>query len=1078
MSSKLIAIYLREIKRLHSTGIATEHSYREHLSALLKALLPDVTTINEPKRPAVDCGEPDYVLTRPNGVPLGYVEAKDLVARLDDDKHKEQFDRYRRGLGNIIFTNYLEFQLWRGDKERKKVEIAALRGDKIHPLRDNFDQFAELIKAFESYKAPPISSSHDLARRMADKARLLAHVVERALTGAAPRRASAQDLGGQLAVFREYLISDLSPKEFADVYAQTIAYGMFAARLHDQTAGDGGDFSRRKAAELIPESNPLLRMFFQHIAGYDLDNRIQWIVDDLAAIFRAVDVAELMTDFVKTNGRTDPFIHFYETFLGEYDPRLRKGRGVYYTPEPVVHFIVCAVDDILKKEFQLADGLADTAKTTVEVNTKEEGKHSKTNFKRISKKAPKVQILDPAAGTGTFLAQVVARIYKKFARQKGVWPSYVKQELLPRLNGFEVLMAPYAMAHLKLEMILQQTGCDLNGERLRIFLTNSLEEYHIDNGVLLASWLSAESMEANLIKKDAPVMVVLGNPPYSGISSNKGDWITSLIDEYKHIDGKHFGEKKHWLNDDYVKFIRYGQHFIDRNGEGILAYINNHSFLDNPTFRGMRWRLMRSFDKIYILDLHGNSKRKERSPDGSPDKNVFDIQVGVSINLFVKTGQKKPDALGKVFHFDLFGERESKYEFLWNHSMNQVKFKRLKPAAPHYFFTPRDYSLESKYQKGFSVADLMPVNTSGIITSRDSLVIDSDENTLLNRIKDFTDASQSDEDIRRRYFGTPKTPRKYPAGDTRGWKLVEARKKIANHPHRDIIKTIAYRPFDRRHIYYHPDMVDWGREKIMDHFLIGENVGLALSKQFKASPGYHHVFVTKEIFESSLVSNKTGEIGYGFPLYLYPGRKPRSKEQGIGEPPVRKPNLNLELVKEIATHLKMEFAYEGEQRRNAFSAEDLLDYIYAALHSPGYRETYRELLKTDFPRVPFPAERKQFRALVKIGAELRSLHLMESEKLNKLTTSYPQTGDNIVRQVKREKDKVHINNTQHFARLPEVAWNFHIGGFQPAQKYLKDRKNRELTFDEIRHYQKIIVALVETAKIMRKIDACLPLKAS
>ena len=427
-------------------------------------------------------------------------------------------------------------------------------------------------------------------------------------------------------------------------------------------------------------------------------------MDDLADIFRAVDVAELMKDFVNTNGRADPFIHFYETFLSEYDPRLRKSRGVYYTPKPVVDFIVRAVDDILKAEFRLAKGLADTTKTTVKVNTEEVDKRSKTGFKQISKKVPKVQILDPAAGTGTFLAQVVTRIHEERSSQTGVWSSYVKQELLPRLNGFEVLMAPYAMAHLKLEMILQQTGCKLNSERLRIFLTNSLEE-HTDHGALSMDLLglATESEEANRIKEDAPVMVVLGNPPYSGISSNKGDWITSKINEYKYIDNKHFGERKHWLNDDYVKFIRYGQYFIDRNGEGLLAYINNHGFLDNPTFRGMRWHLMRSFDKIYILDLHGNSKRKERSPDGSPDKNVFDIQQGVSINLFVKTGKKPYGALGKVFHFDLFGSRESKYEFLRHHSLNEVKFKSLKPAASHYFFTPRDYSLESEYQKALAL---------------------------------------------------------------------------------------------------------------------------------------------------------------------------------------------------------------------------------------------------------------------------------------------------------------------------------------------------------------------------------------
>ena len=1071
MSSKLIAVYLREVAKTHDEGNATEHSYREHLSALLKALLPNVTVTHEPKR--VACGAPDYVLMLRNGLTLGYVEAKDLVARLDDDKHKEQFDRYRGALGNIIFTNYLEFQLWRGDKELKRVELAALQGNKIRHLPNNFDQFAELINIFKSPDAQPISSSQDLARRMADKARLLAHVAERALTGEDNQIGESQNLEGLMAAVKKILLRDITHEKFADVYAQTIAYGMFAARLHDQTKGAGGNFSRDNAAKLIPKSNPLLGNFFEHVTGYNIDNRVQWIVDDLAAIFQAVDVAELMKDFDKGTQRTDPFIHFYETFLREYNPGLRERRGVYYTPEPVVRFIVRAVDDILKAEFQLAGGLADTTKTTVKVNTEEVDK-------QISKEAHKVQILDPAVGTGTFLASVVKQIYDyhKSTKQEGMWPDYVKQELLPRLNGFEVLMAPYAMAHLKLEMILQQTGCELNGERLRIFLTNSLEEHESEHGALSTDWwLADESKEANRIKKDAPVMVVLGNPPYSGISSNKGDWITSLINKYQYIDSKHFGETKHWLNDDYVKFIRYGQYFIDRNGEGVLAYINNNGFLDNPTFRGMRWHLLRSFDKIYILDLHGNSLREERAPDGSKDKNVFDIQLGVSINLFVKTGKKPKDALGKVFHFDLFGERESKDDFLRDHSLNQVKFQSLKPAAPHYFFTPRDYRLESEYQKGFSVADLMPVNVSGIITSRDSLVIDSDENTLLKRIKDFTDTSQPDEDIRRKYFGTPKTPRKYPAGDTRGWKLVEARKKIANYPHRNIIRTIAYRPFDYRHIYYHPDMVDWGREKVMRHFLAGENVGLALSKQFKASPDYHHVFVTKEIFESSLVSNKTSEIGYGFPLYLYPDTD--SGQQNLGDRSSRKPNLDMALVKEIAANLKMKFAHGEEQRRNdAFRPEDLLDYIYAVLHSPGYRETYRESLKTGFPRVPFPADKKQFLALADLGAELRALHLMESEKLKKLITAYPEAGDHIVRQVKREKDKVRINKTQYFAEIRDVAWDFHIGGFQPAQKYLKDRKGRELTFDERCHYQKIIVALVETEKIMKEIDAHLPLKTS
>ena len=776
-------------------------------------------------------------------------------------------------------------------------------------------------------------------------------------------------------------------------------------------------------------------------------------MDDLAAIFRVVDVAELMKDFVKPNWRADPFIHFYETFLGEYDPRLRKSRGVYYTPEPVVHFIVRAVDDILKEEFQLAEGLADAAKTT-------KGVH-------------KVQILDPAAGTGTFLAQVVTQIYNymRDAGQEGMWHGYVKQELLPRLNGFEVLMAPYAMAHLKLEMILQQTRCKLNGERLRIFLTNSLEEHESEHGALSTDWwLADESKEANRIKKDARVMVVLGNPPYKGESKNKGSWMANLMGDYKKEPGGGKLREKNlkWLNDDYVKFIRYGQYFIDHNEEGILAYINNNGFLDNPTFRGMRWRLMRSFDKIYILDLHGNSRKEEASPDDSPDENVFDIKLGVSINLFVKTRQKKPDdALGKVFHFDLFGKRESKYKFLESHSLNQVEFQSLKPAAPHYFFTPRDYTLESEYQKGFSVTDLMPVGASGVITARDRFTIHHSVAEVRETIETFL--GLSDQDARERFnLGA----------DARDWKVSSARKELEDDgpDYQRRIVPIMYRPFDRRYTYYtgrskgfHCDP----RGKVMRHFLAGENVGLVAAKR-QSSPGsYNNVFITNKINEGHF----RVDINYVFPLYLYPDAD--SEQQNLGDRSSHKPNLNPDLVKEIAANLKMKFAHGEEQRRNdAFCPEDLLDYIYAVLHSPGYRETYREFLKTDFPRVPFPAEKKQFRTLAELGAELRSLHLMESEKLNKPITAYPEAGDHIVRQVKREKDKVRINKTQYFAEIPDVAWDFHIGGFQPAQKYLKDRKGRELTFDEIRHYQKIIVALVETAKIMQEIDAHLPLKSS
>jgi len=515
MPPSAIRAYLKEVAAIQRGGEFTEHSFRGDLQKLMQELLPGVRITNEPRR--VACGAPDFVLAR-DLIPLGYIEAKDLGKSLDDAAHREQLQRYVKSLDNLIFTNYLEFRFYRdGDlKPVSIVSIAEIIGGKIKPNPNDFEQFADSVKNFGAYEGQTITSAADLAERMAGKARLLARVIGNAMTER-NKVTDSRSLEAQLQAFKKFLIADISVGDFAGVYAQTIAYGMFAARLHDPTLTT---FSRKKAAEMIPKSNPFLRKFFQYIAGYDLDERIRWIVDDLADIFRATNVADLMRDFGKATQRTDPFIHFYETFLGKYDEKQRKSRGVYYTPEPAVSFIVRAVDEILKKEFKLPGGLADATKTPVTING-------------AKKKMHKVQILDPAAGTGTFLAEVVKLISAKFRAQKGAWPGYVKKELLPRLNGFEILMAPYAMAHLKLEMALRATGCELNAERLRIFLTNSLEQHHLDSdamfGAMLALWLTDESKEADEIKRDVPVMVVMGNPPYAVSSSNRGRWIQDLI---------------------------------------------------------------------------------------------------------------------------------------------------------------------------------------------------------------------------------------------------------------------------------------------------------------------------------------------------------------------------------------------------------------------------------------------------------------------------------------------------------------------------------------------------------------------
>ena len=1066
--------YIDNINQRYKLGNATEHTFRGDLQQLIESLVPEIRATNEPKRQS--CGAPDYILTKKD-IPVGFIEAKDIGDKdLEGKKksvNKEQFDRYKASLNNLIFTDYIDFHLYNDGEFVTKIAIAEITENGIISKPENFENFENLIKDFTTHVGQTIKSSKKLAEMMAGKARLLSDVIEKSLTSDEDNYEDST-LKEQMNAFKNILIHDITPKGFADVYAQTIAYGMFAARLHDPTLDN---FSRQEAAELIPKSNPFLRKLFGYIAGPDIDDRIKWIVDNLTEIFLACNVEEILKNYGKSTKMEDPIIHFYETFLSEYDPELRIRRGVWYTPAPVVNFIVRAVDDVLKTEFDLPQGLADTTKTTIKVKTDIPNKNFKSGYKEVEQEVHKVQILDPATGTGTFLAEVVKHVNKKFKGQEGIWSGYVENHLLPRLNGFELLMASYAMAHLQLDLLLRESGFKpTKNQRTRVYLTNSLEEAHPDTGTLFANWLSSESNEANHIKRDTPVMCIIGNPPYSGISSNNGKWIGDLIEDYKYVDNVHFNERKHWLNDDYVKFIRYGQHYIEKNNEGVLAFINPHGFLDNPTFRGMRWNLLKTYDKIYTIDLHGNSKKKETCPDGSPDVNVFDIMQGVAITIFIKTGKKKTNQLGKVYHFDLYGKRNFKYDFLTTKSLKEIPFEELSPQKPFMFFVPKDNTGREDYDKGFRVDELFTTNVTGVLTARDAVVIDIDKNNLLSRIKRFANTQYSDDETRRWLFPNKKDG-KYLAGDSRGWKLVEARNKIAKNDHKTIIRDIDYRPFDIRKIYYSTDMVDWGRQKYMHHFLAGENIGLMICRQ-TAIDGWEHISITKTIADDSRVSNRSKERGYILPLYLYPEN---NGQQSIEKTEKRKPNLNQEILNQFTKNLDLIFTSEKEETKNTFAPIDILDYIYAVLHSPNYRKKYKGFLKIDFPKVPYPKDKKTFYKLVELGGEIREIHLMESSKLEEYTTSYPKDGDNkITRKLSKTnigyepidetKGKVWINDEQYFDNVPLNAWEFYIGGYQPAQKWLKDRKERTLEFDDILHYQKIIVALTETDRIMKEMD--------
>ncbi len=1046
--------YLDKINSRFKTGITTEHSFRGDLQTLIENIVPGIMATNEPTH--IDCGAPDYIITKRN-IPLGYIEAKDINADLDNKNYKEQFDRYKNSLDNLIITDYLTFNFYKESKLVTSISIGKVEGKKIIPLIENFEQFTALIKDFCSYTGQTIRSAQKLSKMMAGKARMLANIIENAINSDEEKTIDST-LHAQMKAFKDILIHDITINEFADIYAQTIAYGMFAARLHDPSLEN---FARQEAAELIPKSNPFLRKLFGYIAGPDIDERIIWVVDALADIFRATDVADLLKNFGSSTQQTDPIIHFYETFLAEYDPKLRKARGVWYTPEPVVNFIVRAVDDILKTEFNLPDGLVDRSKTKVKVNVQ---------GKIVEQEVHKVQILDPAAGTGTFLAEIIKQVYKKFTAQQGSWSSYVEEHLIPRLNGFELLMASYAMAHLKLDLLLNETGyTPKKQQRLKVYLTNSLEEHHPDTGTLFANWLSTEANEANHIKRDTPVMVVLGNPPYAVSSSNKSDWIQNLIADYK----KDLNERNiQPLSDDYIKFIRFGEHFIEKNGEGILAYISNNSFIDGLIHRQMRKHLLETFDKIYIFDLHGNSKKKENAPDGSKDENVFDIMQGVSINLLVKNKAGKKTKLADVYHSELFGTRELKYRELFRNNLKSLKWSKLKFGSANYFMIPSDTTEQHNYENGIYLKELFKLNASGIKTERDSLTIQFDV-LPLEKIKEDLINLQPET------FRQKHTPKK----DGRDWKVKTAKQDLISNT--STITDILYRPFDFRKTIYTgktKGFMSYPRDEIMKHLITNSNIALLSCRQ-QSSFDFQHVLVSSKLVDMCTVSLQTKETSYVFPLYLYPETNAQQTLDGNQQ---RTPNLNKEIVNKIAQAIGLTFipepsvpaslsfkrrGTEGEvDAAKEFTPIDLLDYIYAILHSPTYREKYKEFLKIDFPRVPYPKDKKTFWQLVKLGGELRQIHLLESETVNKFITTFPIDGNNAVEKIKYENKKVWINSTQYFDEVPQVAWEFYIGGYQPAQKWLKDRKSRTLNFDDIQHYQKIIVALSETERIMKEID--------
>jgi len=1044
----LLNQYLANLSHTASRGDAREESYYKHLDELIKQYVDsqniknvDITIL--PKK--TEAGNPDFRIWDGKNHITGYIEAKDpSVTNLDYIEDSDQLKRYRSTFPNVILTNFYEFRLYRNGQRIAQVMIGRpviAQKLKVPPPVENIDKFRELLDLFFSFSLPKVQTARTLAVELANRTRFLRDEVITVEMESNDSKGHKQIVGFYEA-FKTYLIGTLTEKQFADLYAQTITYGLFAART--RVPSGRNEFNRQLAFNYIPHTIGILRDVFRFISLEEPPQSLRIIVDDIAEILHVTNVNKILHEYHKTGKGKDPIIHFYETFLSTYDPQVRERRGVYYTPEPVVGYIVRAVHSILKSRFDLADGLASEA----------------------------VKLLDPAGGTLTFPAEAIRLAVQEHKDKygEGDLHEWIKKTILQNYYAFELMMAPYAIGHLKMGFIFEELGYKMaDDERFQLYLTNTLEMEEIKQiSIPGLSSLSEESHLAGKIKKEQPILVILGNPPYSGISANINDWTERLLkndlddlQSYYKVDDQPLGEKNpKWLQDDYVKFLRFAQWKIHTSGYGIVGMITNHSYLDNPTFRGMRQSLMKTFDEIYILDLHGNSLKKETTPEGDKDENVFDIRQGVAIALFVR---KKIHRKPQVYHSDLYGLREEKYNWLNKQEFAIKNYEKIQPQSPYYFLIKRDTKKIQQYLKWKKINEIFPVSSVGVVTSRDQFVIDINKRDLKNRILQFRNLSQPDDLISQAFNLKDKT----------NWNIKEARETVANIDNiDDYIKPILYRPFDIQYIFYHNSLIERMRLEVMHHML-ESNIGLTVGRQVKASRIWHHCLISDLMIESTFISNKTSEITYLFPLHIYP---PKNKKDNPGrgiatmmlfEPKAkygRKPNI----APVIFDHL--EIAY-GKRP----SPEEIFYYIYGVLFSNVYRKIYAEFLKIDFPRAPFTADYKLFKAIGKLGNTLADLHLLKSSLLDVPIAHFQGSGDNsrIERvEYNEEMQRVYINQDKYFEGIPLEVWHYHIGGYQVLQKYLKDRKGRIM--DDAPHCCRIVTALSKTIEIQKEIDTIYP----
>ncbi len=1082
--------YLESIKDL--TPEKNELTHRPSLYNLLNRLKDhfnkEFKIEHEPKKE--QGSQPDFRVSF-QGLNIGYIENKRVGANFNQLLESDQIRKYLELNPNLMLTDYLNF-MWVGKDEnnapliKKEISIASLDelSKPLKPKPQTERDLIELFKSFFNYEAAPITNAKDFATHLSPRTKYL--------KDALIKYQEKVQVSSIFNNFKEYLYEELSFEDFSDALAQTLTYSLFLAKLNHPFKKINLDNVRSS----IPKNFAVIREMADFLKKLDEIEEIQWLLNEILSSINHVDMDSIIKDL---NDDKDPYLHFYETFLSAYDPKLRESKGVYYTPDSVVKFIINALDSLLKTHFKDAPlGL----KSALDNEN--------------------IKLLDFATGTGTFLLEAFRKALETRKTSDGGTSTKEDkyQNLLKQFYGFEYLIAPYAIAHLNLSQAFKEEFKKplKENDALKIILTNTLiqpSEIAAYRG--LQPIFETELKSAQDIKKDEKILIITGNPPYSGASSNEGlfewevkatygiepefqtieiekkvklaDKIQTLLssvqiqkqsgskDALKNLKQLHSKYKLQdernpkWLLDDYVKFMRFAQNKIESLGHGLFGFISNNAFLDNPTFRGLRRSLLECYDELYILNLHGNARKKEETPQGTKDENVFNIMQGVSINLFVKKAQTTKQ---KIHYYDVYGQRAEKYTFLAQNDLNSIEWLEIAPRAPFYLLIPQETSLLDEYEQGFSVQDMFQVGGTGICSKRDHVVFHKDKESLLELLKDFSTLEPSE------------LRRKYDIGDdSRDWRLNNAIREVETNIKRleEYIVLCQYRPFDYRWTYYTPNSRTFLAYPVYDvfkHMLppptnpktpnqTRKNVALITSRRFCQSQKSGVGFVSNKISDLRTWTCPGMEGGdYVNPLY-------------------HNPNYTENFTPKFRDFIDKHY-------NHSFEPLEILGYIYALLYSPNYRKRYEEFLKIDYPKILFTKNKDLFRALSLLGIELIGLHVLNQESLNysfeklkdatigescyspssKLTEAHDRNPIIKKPSYNELKQRLYINHSAYFVGVSQEIYDYRIGGYCVLDKYLKSHKNEPCDFDHVTNIIKVIARTIEIQKTLGSLTSDLP----